>query len=229
MTERSAGERGMSLIEALVATAVMSVAIVIALLLYDASRKAFAKGENATEQQESVRIAFDELTSDLRMLGHDVNPDGNPGRPDEQLEGALAHAIILRSDLDAGDPVDKRDARDRARGRGLHDGVDRERRDHRLRPVEARRHGARLDHVRGGRRGGAKRDGAVEPVTIPNVVLDPTTPPYTLYRVTLNNNPATYGSPAFIVRTPLAENVRDLSFVYHDVAGTFEDSSRVHS
>jgi type II secretory pathway component PulJ len=102
MPARRAGERGLSLVEALVATAVMSVAIVIALGLYDASRKAFAKGENATEQQESVRIAFDELSADLRMLGYDVNPDGSPTRPDEQLEGALDHAIVFRSDRDAG-------------------------------------------------------------------------------------------------------------------------------
>ena len=63
MRARKANERGMSLIEALVATAILAVAIVVALTVYDASRKAFAKGENATEQQESVRIAFDLMTS----------------------------------------------------------------------------------------------------------------------------------------------------------------------
>ena len=66
-------ERGLSLIEVMVATAILAVAIVVALTVYDASRKAFAKGENATEQQAGVRIAFDLMTSQIRMLGLNVN------------------------------------------------------------------------------------------------------------------------------------------------------------
>jgi hypothetical protein len=62
-------------------------------------------------------------------------------------------------------------------------------------------------------------------VTINNVVLNPTAPPYTLYRVTLNNDNATYGQPGFVVRTPLVENVRDLSFTYYNAAGTFKDAA----
>ncbi|HVQ35484.1 MAG TPA: hypothetical protein VMT33_05685, partial [Candidatus Bathyarchaeia archaeon] len=93
----------MSLIEVLVATAILVLAIIVALVVYDGSRKAFKKGENATEQQEAVRIAYDRLTADLRMLGYNVNPDGNPNRPDEQLEAALDHAIVLRGDFDIND------------------------------------------------------------------------------------------------------------------------------
>lgn len=224
MAERRAGERGMSLIEVLVATAIMAVAMVIALSLYDASRKAYAKGENATEQQESVRIAFDELTSDLRMMGYDVNPDGMPGRPDEQLEGALDHAIILRSDLDATNPVDAL-APETSLAGGAFSTVSTGN-DEIVAYVLSKPDGTGPDSITfEADVQEAKRDGDVEPVTISNVVLNPTAPPYTLYRVTLNNDAATYGSPAFIVRTPIAENVRDLSFVYHTVGSTFLDSS----
>ena len=97
--------------------------------------------------------------------------------------------------------------------------IDGKRRDRRLRPLEARRHGARHDHVPGRRAPSPQRDGDVEPVSIDNVVLDPTSPPYTLYRVTLNNDSSNYGSPAFVVRTPVVENVRDLGFVYYDDGG----------
>ena len=224
MAARGGGSSGLSLIEVLVATAVMMVAGVIALSLYDASRKAFAKGENATEQQESVRIAFDELTSDLRMLGYDVNPDGNPGRPDEQLEGALDHAIILRSDLDAADTVESL-APETSLAGGAFSTVSTGN-DEIIAYVLAKPDGTGPDTITfQADVQGAKRDGAVEPVTISNVVLDPTAPPYTLYRVTLSNDASKYGSPAFAVRTPVAENVRDLSFVYHTVGGTFKDAS----
>ena len=52
-------QRGVTLVELLVAVAVLAIAILIALLLYDAGRKSFKKGENVTEQQQAVRIAFD--------------------------------------------------------------------------------------------------------------------------------------------------------------------------
>ena len=224
MKAGTTGERGMSLIEVLVATAVLSLAIVVALTVYDASRKAFSRGENATEQQESVRIAFDLMTSDIRMLGLNVNPDGDPGRPDEQLEGALDHALILRGDFDRSDaPASLAPETTLAGGafRTVSTGNDEI-----IAYVLSKPDGTGPDtitfqaDVRE-----SVRNGDVEPVRIDNVVLDPTSPPYTLYRVTLNNDSSTYGSAAFVVRTPVVENVRDLSFSYQGHGGTFKDTS----
>jgi len=214
---RRSSERGMSLIEVLVATGVLSLVIIIALSLYDASRKAFAKGENATESQESVRIAFDKISADVRMLGYNVNPDGNPGRPDEQLEAALDHAVILRADFDHSDQP--------ALAGGAFTTVSTGN-DEIVAYVLAKPDGTGPDTITfQADVGQAKRDGTVEPVSIPNVVLDPTSPPYTLYRVTLNADSGTYGGPGFVVRTPVVENVRDLSFVYYGSSGTFKDPS----
>ena len=109
MRTRMNDDRGMSLIEVLVATAILVVAILIALAVYDAARNSFKKGENATVQQEAVRIAYDRLTADLRMLGFNANPDGSLVRPDEQLEVALDHAIIFRGDFDAEDTTKNND------------------------------------------------------------------------------------------------------------------------
>lgn len=224
MSARETGQQGMSLIEVLVATAILSLAIVVALTVYDASRKAFSKGENATEQQESVRIAFDLMTSQIRMLGLNVFPDGDTSRPDEQLEGALDHAMIFRADFDRLDAAANSTPEATLAGgafRSVTTGNDEI-----VAYVLSKPDGTGPDtitfeaDVRE-----SQRDGDVEPVSIGNVVLQPTSPPYTLYRVTLNNDRATYGSPAFLVRTPVVENVRDLTFTYYGTGGTFKDPS----
>jgi prepilin-type N-terminal cleavage/methylation domain-containing protein len=224
MLARRSNERGLSLIEVLVATAVLALALVVALTVYDASRKTFAKGENATEQQESVRIAFDLMSSDLRMLGVNVNPDGNVNRPDEQLEGALDHAVIFRGDFDGSDAaasVTPETALSGAAFPTVSTGNDEI-----VAYVLSKPDGSGPDSITfQADVAEPQRDGDVEPVIIDNVVLDPTEPPYTLYRVTLNNDSSKYGSPAFVVRTPVAENVRNVSFVYYNAAGTFKDAS----
>ena len=224
MGRRVAGERGLSLIEVLVSTAVLALAILVALTIYDASRKAFVKGENATEQQESVRIAVDLMTSDIRMLGLNVNPDGNINRPDEQLEGALDHAVVLRGDFDASDSAASATPESSLAGAAF--STVSTGNDEIVAYVLSRPDGTGPDTITfEADVAEPSRDGDVEPVTIDNVVLDPTTPPYTLYRVTLNNDSQKYGSPAFVVRTPVAENVRDLRFVYRSAAGSFKDPS----
>ena len=56
MTKARLSERGMSMVEVLVALAVLVVAATIALLIYEASRKSFKRGENVSEQQQAVRV-----------------------------------------------------------------------------------------------------------------------------------------------------------------------------
>lgn len=224
MTTRDGAERGMSLIEVLVATAILAIAVIIALVVYDASRKAFKKGENATEQQEAVRIAYDRLTADLRMLGYNSNPDGNANRPDEQLEAALDHAIIFRGDFDIEDAaasVTPESTLDNGAFPAVSTGNDEI-----VAYVLSKPDGTGPDTiVFQADVSEASRDGDVENITINNVVLNPTAPPYTLYRVTLNNDVSTYGNASFITRVPIVENVRDLSFTYNNSTGTFKDAA----
>jgi hypothetical protein len=162
--------------------------------------------------------------TDIRMLGVNVNPDGNVNRPDEQLEGALDHAVILRGDFDANDPATSIAPETALAGAAFptvstgNDEI--------VAYVLSKPDGTGPDTISfEADVAEPARDGDTEAVSIDNVVLDPTTPPYTLYRVTLNNDSSKYGSPAFVVRTPVAENVRDLSFVYYNAAGTFTDPS----
>ena len=72
---------GLSLVEVLVATAVLAIAMTTALVLYDGARRSFKVSENVIDQQQVVRIAFDLMASDLRMAGYNHNPDGDDERP----------------------------------------------------------------------------------------------------------------------------------------------------
>lgn len=224
MSHRRTRESGMSLIEVLVATSLMAVAVLAALLLYDAARKSFKKGENASEQQQAVRIAFDRLNADLRMAGFNYNPDGATNRPDEQIEAAYDTAIVLRADFDAEDPLaNSVPENDLAGGAFLSVSTGN---DEIVAYVLAKPDGSstgtltfQADVAE------SKRDGDVETVTIPNVALVQDDPPYTLYRISLNNDPATWGTSAFIVRTPLVDNVRSMTFRYYNQAGNLLNST----
>lgn len=219
MQIRKTGDRGMSLIEVMVATAILVVAILIALAVYDAARNAFKKGENATVQQEAVRIGYDRLIADLRMLGLNANPDGSNTRPDEQLEVALDHAIIFRGDFDAEDAAKKSDHEDDLAGGAF--SVISTGNDEVVGYVLSRPDGTGPDSITfQADVDDEPRNGAVTTVTVNNVVLNPTRPPYTLYKISLNNNVATCCSGNFIVRTPVVENVRNLSFQYFDATST---------
>jgi hypothetical protein len=215
MRTRKNGESGMSLIEVLVATAILVIAVIIALAVYDAARNSFKKGENATVQQEEVRIAYDRLTADLRMLGFNFNPDGSTSRLDEQLEVALDHAIIFRGDFDAEDPARNDDHESDLAG-GMFSVISTGN-DEVVGYVLSKPDGTGPDTITfQADVNDEPRDGAVATVTVNNVVLNPTSPPYTLYKISLNNNVGTCCSGDFIVRTPIVENVRNLTFQYFD-------------
>lgn len=205
---KRAGQAGLSLGEILVAIAVLAVASVIALSLHDSARRSVKKGENAAEQQQTVRIAFDRLTTDLRMAGHNANPDGDAARPDEPIEGAFDTAIVIRADFDADDPSASATPEAALATGGAFATVSTGN-DEIVTYVLARPDGTSADTLTFFADVGSPRTGVVRRVDIPRVSLAQGDPPYTLYRITLGNSD---GSP---VRMPLAENVRSLRFSYH--------------
>ncbi|HXI12546.1 MAG TPA: prepilin-type N-terminal cleavage/methylation domain-containing protein [Thermoanaerobaculia bacterium] len=71
-------QRGFTLAEILVATAIFMVILLSALLIYDRSNKVFKQGVESSEMQQSTRIGFDKLVSDIRMAGFDFDRDGIP-------------------------------------------------------------------------------------------------------------------------------------------------------
>ena len=70
---------GLSLVELLVAMTILALATLIAMTIYDDARRSYKIGENVTEQQQAVRIAFDLMVSDIR---HD-RIQRQPGREQE--------------------------------------------------------------------------------------------------------------------------------------------------
>jgi prepilin-type N-terminal cleavage/methylation domain-containing protein len=217
MTKARLSERGMSMVEVLVALAVLVVAATIALLIYEASRKSFKRGENISEQQQAVRIAFDRLTSDLRMAGFNYNPDGDPNRPDEQIEAAFDTAVVVRADYDAEDATESVTPESTLDG-GTFLTVSTGN-DEIVAYVLAKEDGSSTDTLSFlADVEEAQRDGDVETINIPNVALVHDDPPYTLYRVTFNDD-TTFGGSGFIEKTPLIDNVQSMSFRYYNQVG----------
>jgi len=213
--------RGFSLIELMVASAIFAVAAAVALVLYSAMTKSYRAGENDTDRQQTTRVAFGRVISDIRLAGFNTRPDGDSGRTDEQIEGMWDTAITFRGDFDLEDPVGSTAPESSLAGpndRVVSIGND-EIVSYVLAgpgPVGADSLTLRLDPDR-------PRSGAVKTVTVPNIVLVQSAPPYTLYRVTLADvngpfPPSPQASSGFVYE-PVADHIRSMTFQYYDDGG----------
>ena len=212
------GERGMTLTEVLVAATIFVIAAAVAFVIYNLSRETFKKGELAADQQQNTRVAFDELTSDLRLAGYNTNPSGTKVLPDEQIEGAWNTVLTVRGDYDYEDPSKNATPESSlaVTFSVISTGND-----------EIVTYALGKEGWSGGSTvqisadvADATRDGTVEVVNIPNVALTQNEPPYVLYKITLNNDYNTYGTSSFIVRQPVADNIRSMNFRYYDESDT---------
>src|SRR5262245_1563282 len=102
---RQAAGAGFSLIEMLIASAIFAIVAAVAFTFSTSAQKPYKAGENAPEQQQATRIAFDRMISDIRLAGFNTNPDGDTSRVDEQVEGAWDTALTIRGDFDFEDPA----------------------------------------------------------------------------------------------------------------------------
>jgi prepilin-type N-terminal cleavage/methylation domain-containing protein len=234
--------RGFSLTEILVATAVFVVILVAALMIYDQSNKIFKKSLESADVQQNTRIGFDRLVRDVRMAGFDFDRDGFPMRatefqqPDEQIEYAGAAAIVFRANADYNADISREHGRECAPPRPCAAGVTNYEPTGGQFPIVTisneeivayalRRSGrpvtdnpstitfaADMAIPRAAYPGGS----AETAVTIPNVDLTNSSPPYTLYRFSFTST-----SPATVVAVPVAENIRSLRFNYYrDIRGS---------
>jgi prepilin-type N-terminal cleavage/methylation domain-containing protein len=77
--DRSAAkQRGFTLAEVLVATAVFALIFIATLLIYDRSNRVFSAGSQASDLQQNTRVAYEKLVSDVRLAGFDYKRGGIP-------------------------------------------------------------------------------------------------------------------------------------------------------
>ena len=97
-------ERGFSLIEMMVATAIMSLALSIAGAFFVASRNAVTDQMTAQETLQGLRAALDTLERDFRLGGACLPTTGNDfpalaGTNSGTLDGLTARTALVRSDM----------------------------------------------------------------------------------------------------------------------------------
>ena len=226
-------QRGFTLAEILVTTAIFAIIMIAALAIYDKSNKVFKSGSESADLQQSTRIGFDKLVADLRMAGFDYNRGGTPTvagqfpQPDEQIEYAGKSAIVFRANFNyntaastgnglepAYTPMDSHTgspifpfvttSNDEVVAYVLHSAD------------STKNTGSISFYADTSKPRSAYPGGSAESlVTIGGIDTTNANPPYTLYRVTLSD--ILKGLPG----TPVSENVRSLNFFYYtDSNGT---------
>lgn len=69
-------ERGFTLTEVMVASAIMIVVFVGILMLYDTANKTFKRSNESADMQQNLRVAYDRVLADVRMAGFDYKRGG---------------------------------------------------------------------------------------------------------------------------------------------------------
>ncbi len=224
-------QTGFTLTEVLIGLAIFTVIFIAALMIYDQSNKTFKSGMEASEVQQSTRIAFDKLVGDVRMAGFDYDRDGIPvndvagvnayQQPDEQIEYAGMNAITVRANFDYETENDA--TQDHGRETALESSefpVVTTGNDEIVTYALVSANGDNSDSIHfyadAPDRNAFPGGDAETEVVIDGVDLTNDHPPYTLQRITLDTGT---GGAVKLVRTPVADNIRSMRFSY------FEDAS----
>lgn len=93
-------ERGLTIVEALVAITVFTVVFIAALMLYSVASNAYLRTDSAVIQQQNIRFTMDRMSETLRDAGAGHNMYGSKKLADEQIEGAWESAVFVRGDFD---------------------------------------------------------------------------------------------------------------------------------
>ena len=240
-THRS--QRGFTLAEILVTTAIFAIIMIAALAVYDRSNQTFKSGTESADLQQSTRIGFDKLISDVRMAGFDYSRGGTPTeswqapQPDEQIEYAGPTALVFRANFNYNSSASTGNGLEPAlepvntQGQAIFPYVTTNNSEivaYVLRSANAGANNGSISFFADTavpRRAfpasitppaaGANPSQAEQQVVIGGIDLTNNNPPYTLYRVTVAD--ALANNPG----TPVAENIRSLNFQYYtDFAGT---------
>ncbi len=229
-------QRGFTLAEILVTTAIFAIIMIAALAIYDQSNRVFKTSAEAADMQQSTRVGFDKLVSDLRMAGFDYNRGGQPqeswqvAQPDEQIEYAGSTALVFRANFNYNTAASQGNGMEptytpvNVGGQSIFPYVTTSNDEivgYVLRSSTASANTGSIsfyvdDYVPRAAfpstivpaPAGANPSHPEELVTINNIDTTNANPPYTLYRVSVSD--VHNGS----IGTPVAENVRSVNFQY---------------
>lgn len=207
--------RGLTLVEAAVGAALAALVLLAASAAWVEARRSAAATDAALAGEQAARVALDRLAADLRAAGRGIDPDGDPRRPDEALEGAWGDAVALRADLDAGLPeAGVPEAALAAAGTfgSVSTGNDEV-------VVWALQSGAGETRTFEADVGGLTRDGVVERVDVSRVPASVPEGGATLYRMTLDPDGSDPSAPGFLTRVPVADGVLAFRLRYLDGQG----------
>lgn len=226
-------QRGFTLAEILVTTAIFAIIMIAALTVYDRSNKVFKSGTEAADLQQSTRIGFDKLVSELRMAGFDYSRGGTPTgngqftQPDEQIEYAGPTVVAFRANFNyvtaaaqgnglEPDYTPKADSNGNVAFPYVTTSND-EIVIYALKSADTTKNTNSISFYAdvAQPRNAYPPSGKESPVTVTGIDTTNANPPYTLYRMTVSDLIANRAG------TPVAENIRSLHFFYYtDARGT---------
>ena len=208
------GQRGFSLLEVVVAAGLLALMLGVLLSLHERLARHYALSQDRAAAAQNARLALARLSEELRLAGLNINPDGDPARADEALEGMWAGAVTLRADLDLSDGAAAADPEATLGAPSAPHAIVSTGNDEIVTWVLAPTAGGGAESVAFSADVlSAPRDGGADLVQVDGVDLTQAAPPYTLYRVHV----APGGSG--VVRQPVADQIRSLAFRYYDQAG----------
>jgi prepilin-type N-terminal cleavage/methylation domain-containing protein len=238
-------QRGFTLAEILVTTAIFAIVMIAALTLYDRSNKVFKRGTEAADMQQSTRIGFDKLVSDVRMAGFDYNRGGVPtsagqfSQPDEQIEYAGTNVIAFRANFNynldtalctSGSTTPCNNGleplytpKDPTTGAAIFPFVTTSNNEivlYALKSADASKNNQSISFwadtdIPRSAYPGSPSNGRERLVTLSGIDTTNENPPYTLYRFTVSANTGFGTNLSTDAGTPVAENIRALNFFYY--------------
>ncbi|MFQ5658089.1 MAG: PilW family protein [Candidatus Methylomirabilales bacterium] len=93
--------RGFTLVEVVVVSAIFLIIFLAAYLVYETSQVTFAKGETDVDLQQNARVAMDRIVRELRMAGSGATAT-NPNTLSPAIFDAASDRIGFRADIEDG-------------------------------------------------------------------------------------------------------------------------------
>ena len=233
-------QRGFTLVEILVTTAIFAIIMIAALSVYDQSNKVFKTSTEQADLQQSTRIGFDKLVSDLRMAGFDYSRGGIPSgdgqyaQPDEQIEYAGPTVVAFRANFNytsaaaLGNGLEPTYTPKTSKGAAIFPYVTTSNNEiviYALKSADSSKNTQSISFFADTAipRIAYPPKGTETKVTVDGIDTTNNNPPYTLYRFTVTTNPGqnATANTGVTAGTPVAENIRALHFFYYtDTRGT---------